>query len=76
MDQTKMGKVGRGISRDLVSGGSGGEEMKPKYKNPGHPKDKCANCKKQVGKCKCDKPNHPMGCEYTRCGRVLSPWDL
>jgi len=49
---------------------------KKKYENPGHPKDTCATCKEQVGKCKCAKPNHPMGCECTRCGPVLSPWDL
>lgn len=47
-----------------------------KYSNPGHPKDKCAICKKQVGKCKCKEPNHPMGCQCTRCGPIMSPWDI
>ncbi len=51
--------------------------MSKKYENPGHPKDKCAECKKQVGKCKCSSSSgHPMGCQCTKCGPILSPWDI
>ncbi len=43
----------------------------------GHPKDKCDVCKRQVDRCICKNCNgHPLGCQCSFCGPILSPWGI